>query len=140
MNGILIVSHSPGLAMGACELAQELIPGLDVPVRVAAGDIDGGLGTNVLAISEALSDLGEQLGEGDGIVVISDVGSSVLAAATAKELIEPSLAERVHLSPAPFVEGLIAAYAAAGTGSSFDQVCELTAQAASDKEQMIRQS
>ena len=60
--------------------------------------------------------------DGDGILVLADLGSGIMSAETALELLDPGVAARVRLSPAPLVEGLVGAYAAAGIGKTLDVV------------------
>ncbi|WP_338063931.1 dihydroxyacetone kinase subunit DhaL [Actinomyces ruminis] len=118
MTGIVIVSHSRPLADAALALAKGLIPGLDAPVEVAAGLPDGTLGTDATEIMAAI----ERADDGVGVLVLADLGSGVLSAQMALELLDPDLAERVRLSGGALVEGLVAAYAAAGTGKDLDAV------------------
>ncbi|SDN62897.1 dihydroxyacetone kinase DhaM subunit [Actinomyces ruminicola] len=118
MTGLVVVSHSRPLADALVALAKGLIPGLDAPLEVAAGLPDGGLGTDATEIMAAI----ERADDGSGVVILADLGSGVLSAQTALELLEPELAERVHLSGGALVEGLVAAYAAAGTGKAPDAV------------------
>ncbi|MGY1748450.1 MULTISPECIES: dihydroxyacetone kinase phosphoryl donor subunit DhaM [unclassified Modestobacter] len=112
--GLVVVSHSRPLAEAAVTLARQMLTAQDVPIEVAAGLDDGGLGTDAVAISEALT----AADRGDGVVVLMDLGSAVLSAETALELVDDELRERVVLSPGPLVEGLVgAAVVAAGGGA-----------------------
>jgi PTS hybrid protein len=116
MIGIVVVSHSRALADAAVELAQQMA-GTDGPrVRVAAGTDDGGLGTDATAIARAI----EEVAGDDGVLVLMDLGSAILSAEMALDLIGTS--SRVVLSPAPFVEGLVAAVVAAAGGGDVDAV------------------
>lgn len=110
--GIVVVSHSRPLAEAAVALARGMLPGRDLAVEVAAGDVDGGLGTDATAIAAALA----TADDGDGVVVLMDLGSAVLSAETALELVDDGLRERVVLSPGPLVEGLIGAVVTAAGG------------------------
>jgi phosphoenolpyruvate---glycerone phosphotransferase subunit DhaM len=56
---------------------------------------------------------------GAGVVLIADLGSSVL---TAKTLIEDLETDEVVLADAPFVEGAVAAASAAATGAPLADV------------------
>ncbi|MDU0347852.1 dihydroxyacetone kinase phosphoryl donor subunit DhaM [Actinomyces sp. MRS3W] len=112
MTGLVIVSHSRTLADAAAALATGLIPGLTAPLEIAAGLPDGSLGTDATEIMAAI----ERADDGTGVVVLADLGSGILSAQTALELLDPELAGRVRLSGGALVEGLVAAYAAAGTG------------------------
>ena len=129
MSGIVVVSHSRQLAEEAVALVAGLMPSLDVNVQVAAGTPDGGLGTDPTAVMAGI----EAADDSEGVLLLADVGSGIMSAQMAVELIDSELAERTVVSPAPLVEGLLAAYAAAGTGCPFDQVCERAANAAADK-------
>ena len=51
--GIVIVSHSPKIAEGAADMVRQMV-GNAVPLAWTGGDIDGGLGTNVAGILEAI--------------------------------------------------------------------------------------
>lgn len=114
--GLLLVSHSARLAEGTVELAREMAP--DVVLESGAGDGDGGLGTSLDVVQEAL---GRALPRVDGVVVLADLGSAVLTVETALELDE-DLAGRVRLADAPFVEGAVAAAVAAQQGAGLDAV------------------
>jgi PTS hybrid protein len=116
--GLVVVSHSRALADAAVVLARGMLPGRELAVEVAAGDVDGGLGTDATAIAEAIV----AADSGDGVVVLMDLGSAVLSAETALELVEDDVRERVVLSPAPLVEGLVGAVVTAAAGATRDQV------------------
>ena len=76
------------------------------------------LGTDATEIAAAVG----RADDGDGILVLADLGSGIMSAETALELLDPGVAARVRLSPAPLVEGLVGAYAAAGIGKTLDVV------------------
>jgi PTS hybrid protein len=116
--GLVVVSHSTALADAAVVLARSMLPGREVAVEVAAGDVDGGLGTDATAIAQAIT----AADSGDGVVVLMDLGSAVLSAETALELLDDDLRDRVVLSPAPLVEGLVGAAVIATTGAPRDRV------------------
>lgn len=122
MIGIVVVSHSRPLATAAIALAAEMIggePGADSagPVMLPAAGLDETtLGTDAAAIAEAI----ERADRGEGVLVLLDLGSAVLSAELATEFVDPDLAGRVRLSPAPLVEGLLAAVVAAAAGQDLD--------------------
>ncbi|WP_327591136.1 phosphoenolpyruvate--protein phosphotransferase [Nonomuraea sp. NBC_00507] len=105
MVGLVLVSHSAGLAAEAVRLVRG-IAGAGTPVAAAGGTDDGGLGTSLDLIEAAV----RAVDQGDGVVLVPDLGSSVL---TARLVEEPG---RVVLADVPFVEGAIAAAVAASTG------------------------
>ncbi|MGV9269784.1 dihydroxyacetone kinase phosphoryl donor subunit DhaM [Kitasatospora sp. NPDC003701] len=112
--GIVLVSHSARLATGLRELLAELAPDA-VRVVVAAGTEDGGLGTSYDLIARAVA----EAEGGAGVVVLADLGSSVL---TAVALLEDEPRPGVVLVDAPFVEGAVAAAVTASTGASVAEV------------------
>lgn len=111
--GLVVVSHSRALGEAVAELGREVLQGGQVRVEVAAGLDDGSLGTDATAVLAAL----ERADRGDGVVVLMDLGSAVLSAELALELLDESARGRVVLSPAPLVEGLVAACVAAAGGA-----------------------
>ena len=116
--GLVVISHSRPLAEAAVTLARQMLPGSTVAIEVAAGTDDGGLGTDAVAVSAAIT----AADSGDGVVVLMDLGSAVMSAETALELVDDDVRERVVLSPAPLVEGLIGAAVVAAGGADRDRV------------------
>ena len=116
--GIVVVSHSRALGRAAAELAQEVIGAADVPVAVAAGLDETTMGTDAAAIATAIV----QADRGAGVVVLMDLGSAVLSAELALDLLDevgadPATRGRTLLCPGPLVEGLVVAAATASTGA-----------------------
>jgi phosphoenolpyruvate---glycerone phosphotransferase subunit DhaM len=112
--GIVLVSHSAALADGLRQLVGQ-VAGDDVPVSVAAGTVDGRLGTSDELIRAAIGDADR----GGGVVLLADLGSAVLTARTVLDDLERA---DVVLVDAPFVEGAVAATVLAGTGASLAEV------------------
>ncbi len=115
MVGLVIVSHSAALAAGVVELARQM-GGEEVRIEAAGGMEDGSIGTDAervrAAIERAMSD--------DGVLVLMDLGSALLSAEMAVELMDGD--GRVELSEAPLVEGAVAAAASARGGASLEEV------------------
>jgi len=103
MVGLLLVCHSPEMARGLMALVSQVAG--DIPLAAVGGTADGRLGTDPMAVVAAI----DQIWSEDGVLVLVDLGSSVMATETALELLTPARAERVQLTGAPFVEGAIAA-------------------------------
>ena len=119
MVGIVIVSHSARLADGVVELAKEMA-GPDVAM-VAAGGLDlpdRPLGTDAALIERAI----DEAWADDGVLVLMDLGSAVLSAEMAAEMLPDERRSRVLLCEAPLVEGAVAAAVAARLGDPLDQV------------------
>lgn len=101
--GIVIVSHSCPLGRAAADLASQMLPGPEIPpIEVAAGLDDTTLGTDATAVSAAI----EKVGNCDGILVLVDIGSAILSAEMALDLLDADIASKVKISTAPLVEGL----------------------------------
>jgi PTS hybrid protein len=111
---IVVVSHSDKIADGAVELAAQMAP--DVMMVPAGGTSDGRIGTSMEKVLAAL----ETAAGGDGVVVLTDLGSAVMTAESALEFSDGSTP--VLLADAPIVEGLVAAAVAAQGGASVHAV------------------
>ncbi|RJF54149.1 dihydroxyacetone kinase subunit DhaM [Serratia inhibens] len=120
MINIVVVSHSAQLARGVEELALQMMRGDGCKLVLAAGvdDTEHPIGTDAIKVMEAI----ESVADGAGIVVLMDLGSALLSAETAIELLEPQLAAKVRLCSAPLVEGTLAAVVAANSGAGLEQV------------------
>ncbi|MBO1269757.1 dihydroxyacetone kinase phosphoryl donor subunit DhaM [Arthrobacter cavernae] len=115
--GIVVVSHSGKIAEGAVELAAQMAP--DVVLLAAGGTDDERIGTSLekvlAAVEHSLAGAA-----GDGVVVLTDLGSAVMTAESAVEFC--SQPEAVLLADAPLVEGLVAAAVAAQGGAGVEDV------------------
>ena len=124
MLGIVLISHSSGLAQGAAELAGQIAAG--VRVLAAGGTDDGRLGTSTERIAAAIN----AADTGDGVLLIPDMGSSVLSALALLADLDPAPdGERVVLADAPFVEGAVAAAVAASGGLDLPAVAKAAEEA-----------
>lgn len=115
MVGIVLVSHSWKIAEGIKELALEMARGYE-GIHCAAGLEDGTIGTDAVRIMEAI----QAADSGDGVVVLADLGSGVISADMAIDMLEGSV--KVKIADAPIVEGAIIAAVEASIGSDFDRV------------------
>ena len=118
MVGIVIVSHSWKIAEGVCDLAREMAQGHE-GIIPAGGLDDGSMGTDAARIMAAI----READSGDGVVIIADIGSSIMSSETAIELLE-SENENVNvvIADAPLVEGAVCAAVEAAGGGSIDSV------------------
>ena len=117
MVGIVVVSHSDVLAQGVVRLAREM-GGEGLAVEAAGGiEEEGVLGTDAERVRSAI----ERAMSPEGVLVLMDLGSALMSAEFAVEMLEGSVGP-VRLSAAPLVEGAVAAAAAAAGGSSLDEV------------------
>jgi dihydroxyacetone kinase phosphotransfer subunit len=116
MVGIVIVSHSYKIAEGIKDLTDQVAA--DHKGIVCAGGMeDKSIGTDAVRISEAI----KQADDGEGVVILADLGSGIMSAETAIELLDGEGID-VRLADAPVVEGSIAAAVTAVCGSTIDQV------------------
>ena len=121
--GIVLVSHSAPLAEGAAELAGQ-VSGTSVIIGTAGGTDDGRIGTSIDKVERAL----RLADSGAGVVIVPDLGSSVLTVrallADAEDLPSP-----VVMADAPFVEGAVAAAVTAAGGGDLKAVLEAAQEA-----------
>jgi phosphoenolpyruvate---glycerone phosphotransferase subunit DhaM len=115
--GVVVVSHSAKVAEGVVEMASQMAG--EVRIRAAGGTDEGGIGTDATLIASAIDDADS----GDGVLVVVDLGSAVLAAQLAiEELVDPDRRGRVRIADAPLVEGAVIAAIQSSTGSSLEEV------------------
>ncbi|WP_435348084.1 dihydroxyacetone kinase phosphoryl donor subunit DhaM [Haloarchaeobius sp. HRN-SO-5] len=98
MVGLVVVSHSRTAAEGIREVALEMGSD-DSRIEVAGGGPDGGLGTTAPDVERAI----EAAADEDGVVVLVDLGSAVMAA----ELAIESAAVEAVIADAPILEGCL---------------------------------
>ncbi|MGP2704662.1 dihydroxyacetone kinase phosphoryl donor subunit DhaM, partial [Serratia marcescens] len=120
MINIVVVSHSALLARGVEQLARQMMRGDGCKLALAAGvdDEQHPIGTDAVKVMEAI----EAVADGDGVLVLMDLGSALLSAETALDLLDPDVAVKVRLCAAPLVEGTLAAVVAANSGAALEQV------------------
>jgi multiphosphoryl transfer protein len=139
MTGLVLVCHSRVLADAAVCLAREMLHGSDLRIEVAAGLDATTFGTDATAIARAIA-IADGGGDGAGVVVLMDLGSAVLSAELALDLIDPALRGRVLLSAAPLVEGLVVAAVAAAGGAGPAEVAREATSALAAKQAQLRPS
>jgi multiphosphoryl transfer protein len=117
--GIVLVSHSHSVAEGAAELARQM-GGDEVRIETAGGldDPARSTGTDAVLVMKAI----ERAWSDDGVLVLMDLGSAVLSAEMALDLLPEDRRDKVRLSDAPFVEGAVSAAVSARLGSKLDEV------------------
>ena len=118
MVGLVIVSHSWKIAEGVCDLANEMAGGN--PGIIAAGGLeDGSIGTDAQRIADAI----RTANQGDGVAILADIGSAIMSAETAIELLEDEGEEiRAEIADAPLIGGAVCAAVEAAGGGTLDSV------------------
>jgi phosphoenolpyruvate---glycerone phosphotransferase subunit DhaM len=119
--GLVFVSHSARIAEGVVELAAQMAPG--VRLVAAGGTDDGGIGTSY---DRVLAGIAEADG-GAGVLIIGDLGSALLTAETAVDLLDEPPAGGVRVLDVPIVEGGVAAAVAAESGADLEAVARAAA-------------
>ena len=116
--GVVIVSHSPHVARGAEDMVRQMV-GASVPLAACGGNPDGGLGTNVAAISAAI----DTAWSDRGVAVLVDLGGAEMNAEMAIEMLDERRRELVTICNAAVVEGAVMAATEASMGSTLTDVC-----------------
>ncbi len=121
MVGIVVVSHSAELARGVADLASQMA-GPDVRIETAGGGPAGVLGTDDSLVRDAI----RRANQGDGVVVLGDIGSAIL---TIRHVLERQSNGHARLVDAPLVEGAVAAAVVASTGCPLEDVAKAAEEA-----------
>ena len=134
MVGLVIVSHSRALADALVGLLRQ-VAATESPVAVAAGigEERSEFGTDAVEIMEAIQSVYSE----DGVLVMMDLGSAVLSAKMALDLLPPDMADRIRFCGAPLVEGAIAAAVQIGLNSDLDTVCREANAALAPKQEQL---
>ena len=115
--GIVIVSHSSKVAEGAADMVRQMV-GETVPLAFTGGNSEGGLGTDVAKIIEAIDSAWSEA----GVAVLIDLGGAETNTEMAIEMLEEERQSRVVICNAPIVEGAVIAATEASGGSPLDIV------------------
>lgn len=138
MIHLILVSHHPDIARGIAALAAQMSAAPET-IHTAAGidDPDNPVGTDAVRIMQTLLEADNP----DGILILVDLGSAILSAQTALDLLDdPALAARCRISAAPLVEGTISAAVAASSGADLETVAREATQALAAKQAALGES
>ncbi|MBV1820352.1 dihydroxyacetone kinase phosphoryl donor subunit DhaM [Anaerosalibacter bizertensis] len=127
MIGIVIVSHSEKVSKGAVELCYEMADE-DLKIVSAGGTEDGRIGTDAFLIKEGI----EKVYTGDEVVIIADIGSSIMNAEMAIDMLDEEMKGKVLILDTPIVEGSIAVAVQASISNNIEDIIK----AAEDAKQM----
>lgn len=118
MVGLVIVSHSEKIAEGVVDLDRQMAG--DIPVYPAGGTDDHQLGTSLEKIQEAILKCDLE----DGVIILADIGSSIMTAQSAIEFLEMEGYDMSHvfLSKAALVEASLIASVAISINQPFDEI------------------
>ncbi len=115
--GIVIVSHSADVARGTADMVRQMV-GEEVPLAWCGGNPDGGLGTSVEAIMQAIDKIWTEA----GVAVLVDLGGAETNSEMAIELQPAERQARIVICNAPIVEGAVMAATEASGGASLIDV------------------
>ena len=119
MVSVLLLSHSYKLAEGLKELCEQMAP--NVNIEFSGGTEDGEIGSNFEMINEKINRLTEDNNE---LIVFFDLGSSMMNAQMAIEMLDEDKKKRVKLADSPIVEEAIQTTVMLEGGSSFKEMCD----------------
>jgi phosphoenolpyruvate-protein phosphotransferase/dihydroxyacetone kinase phosphotransfer subunit len=130
MVGLVIVSHSSALSRALVELVRQ-VAAEPIPICGVGGvGVDKKeFGTDACDIAAAI----ESVYSPAGVVVMMDLGSAILSAETALELVSEEMRPQIRLCGAPLVEGAVAAAVQISLGANLDRVCQEAARALAPK-------
>lgn len=127
-KSILLVSHSQQLTDGLKAMIEDMSDSETVTLFSLGGTAEGELGSDPTKIVEAVN----QSPDAEQILVFADLGSAILNAELAYDMLEPEQQTRYHLIDAPLVEGAFAAAITAGFSDDLSQIT-VEAQKAAEK-------
>jgi phosphoenolpyruvate---glycerone phosphotransferase subunit DhaM len=116
--GIVIVSHSIDVAKGAADMVRQMVGG-EVRVAFCGGNSEGGLGTDVSHIVQAI----DSIWSPDGVAIMVDLGGAETNSEMAVEMLPVERRGSVVVCNAPIVEGAVMAATEAAGGASLERVC-----------------
>ena len=115
--GIVIVSHSFDVAKGAADMVRQMV-GQEVRVAFCGGNPEGGLGTDVAQIFQAI----DSIWSPRGVAILVDLGGAESNSEMAVEMLPADRRGSIVICNAPIVEGAVMAAAEAAGGASLERV------------------
>ena len=111
--GIVVVSHSREVAKGTIDMVRQMV-GDEIPMAYSGGNAEGGLGTDVASIIEAI----KKAWSPHGVAILVDLGGAETNSEMAVEMLPADWRDKVVVCNAPIVEGAVmAATESAGGGT-----------------------
>jgi phosphoenolpyruvate-protein phosphotransferase/dihydroxyacetone kinase phosphotransfer subunit len=134
MVGLVIVSHSRALAEGLVGLLRQVAsPTLSVAIAAGIGEDRSEFGTDAVEIMDAIQSVYSE----DGVLVLMDLGSAVLSAKMALDLLPAEMTEKIRFCGAPLVEGAVAAAVQMGLTNDLDAICREASTALAPKREQL---
>lgn len=120
-KSILLISHSQKVTDGLKEMIEQMQKSEDVTI-FSLGGIDGQIGSDPMKIIDAV----DQSKDVEAYLVFADIGSAVLNAEMAKDMLDEEVQKKYYLVDAPLVEG---AFSGAITAGVTDDITQIIAEA-----------
>lgn len=118
MVGIVLVSHSNKLAEGLKELISQMAG--EVKISAAGGTDDNRIGTDPMKIMDSI----EEVYSEDGVLLFYDIGSALMNAELALDMIDEVISERVKICKVSMVEGAFVAAIESSMNKSIDEILD----------------
>ena len=115
--GIVIVSHSENVVRGTADMVRQMV-GPEVPLAWCGGNSQGGLGTDVQSVMNAVKKVWSKR----GVAILVDLGGAETNSEMALEMLPAEMRSSCVVCNAPIVEGAVMAATEASGGSSLDAV------------------
>lgn len=119
MVSMVIISHSKKIAEGVKELALQMTP--EISIAAAGGTKDESIGTDIDIILQAINKVYSE----DGVVILFDLGSSLMNAEMALEFLSDDKKDKVKIIDAALVEGAITGAVEISMDKSLKEIMEV---------------
>ncbi|AEM68448.1 dihydroxyacetone kinase phosphoryl donor subunit DhaM [Mycoplasma putrefaciens] len=116
MVSIVIISHSKKIAEGVVELAKQMAS--QVQITSCGGTKDNQIGTDLDLILKAINKVWSQ----DGVLILFDLGSALMNAEMAVEMLDNNKKANVKIIDVALVEGAILAAVNSSMNKSLDEI------------------
>lgn len=116
MINLLLLSHSYKLVEGLRDILSQIVQ--NVNIEISGGTFDGELGSNFEEIMEKI----DRLSKSGGVVVIFDMGSSMMNAQTAYEMLSEENRINVILADGPMIESSVQIAIMAESGQELSEI------------------
>lgn len=116
MVGIVVISHSEKISNGIVEMAKQMAE--KVKIVSAGGTEDGRIGTDVNKIISGINEVYSD----EGVLLFYDLGSAMMNAEMALDLVDENKKENIHIMDSALVEGVVAASIFANMNMDLDSI------------------
>lgn len=116
MVSLVLISHSNKIVEGLKELVSQMSG--DVKIGVAGGTNDDRIGTDPIKIMSAIEDVYSD----DGVLIFYDLGSALMNAELALDMIDENIKNKVEISKSSLVEGAFVAGIESSMGKNMEEI------------------